>query len=178
MRLFLDLDGVLADFDRGVALVTGKPPEQMGLGTMWRALARAPDFFGTLAFMADAEALWAFCEPHEPTILTGIPLGSWAPAQKARWVARMLGGNVPLITCLSRDKPRYSRQGHVLVDDRARARAGWERKGGTFVHHTSAGSSIAALIDLGFADRRPASPRTALAATQAIETMAKSGQAS
>lgn len=153
MQLFLDLDGVLADFDRGVRAVTGKAPEELPLSAMWRALARAPAFFDTLEFMHDAEALWRFCAPHNPTILTGLPHGSWAPDQKRRWVARMLGAHVPVITCMSREKPRYARPGHVLVDDRASARAGWEAKGGVFVHHTSADSSIAALRRLGFTGR-------------------------
>ena len=82
MKLFLDLDGVLADFDRGVHEVTGKRPEELPLKTMWAALSRAPGFFETLAFMHDAEALWRFCGPHRPTILTGLPLGTWAPEQK------------------------------------------------------------------------------------------------
>ncbi len=99
-----------------------------------------------------------FCEPHHPTILTGLPLGTWAPKQKKRWVARMLGAHVPIITCMSRDKPRWSGPGHVLVDDRASAREGWERRGGAFVHHTSAERSIAALRRLGFTGERPATP--------------------
>lgn len=148
--LFLDLDGVLADFDRGVEEVTGRRPEDLSLKTMWGALSRAPRFFETLAFMHDAETLWQFCEPHRPTILTGLPLGTWAPAQKKRWVARMLGAHVPIITCMSRDKPCWSGPGHVLVDDRAFAAEGWERKGGIFVHHTSAGRSIARLRELGY----------------------------
>jgi hypothetical protein len=150
MRLFLDLDGVLADFDRGVEAVTGQRPETLALRTMWEALARAPRFFETLEFMHDAEALWTFCAPHRPTILTGLPLGSWAPAQKKRWVGRMLGAHVPIITCMSRDKPKWSGPGRVLVDDRAVARDGWERKGGRFVHHVSAERSVAALRELGF----------------------------
>src|SRR3712207_6785873 len=68
----------------------------------------------------------------------------------------MLGAHVPIITCMSRDKPRWSGPGHVLVDDRASAREGWERKGGAFVHHTAAERSIAALRGLGFADGGPA----------------------
>jgi hypothetical protein len=151
MQLFLDLDGVLADFDRGVREVTGRDPAELPLKTMWGALAKAPRFFDTLAFMHDAEELWRFCAPHRPTILTGLPIGNWAPAQKKAWVARMLGAHVPVITCMSRDKPRWSGPGHVLVDDRASARPGWEAKGGTFVHHTSAAESIAALRALGFA---------------------------
>ena len=39
-------------------------------------------------------------------ILTGLPLGAWAPEPKKRWVARMLGAHVPVVTCMSRDKPR------------------------------------------------------------------------
>ena len=149
VKLFLDLDGVLADFDAGVKVVTGRRPEELPLKTMWAALAKAPAFFDTLEFMHDAEALWRFCEPHHPTILTGLPLGKWAPAQKKRWVARMLGAHVPIVTCMSREKPRWSGPGHVLVDDRASAREGWEAKGGTFIHHVSAERSIAALRALG-----------------------------
>ncbi|MCO6415084.1 hypothetical protein JYK14_02675 [Siccirubricoccus sp. KC 17139] len=159
MRLFLDLDGVLSDFDRGVREVTGKRPEELPLKVMWAALARAPRFFETLAFMEDAEALWRFCQPHHPTILTGLPHGAWAPGQKRRWVARMLGAHVPVVTCMTREKPKWSGAGHVLVDDRLATREGWERKGGIFIHHLSAERSIAALCRLGFTGQEPdASP--------------------
>ncbi|HYD32915.1 MAG TPA: hypothetical protein VEB64_18925 [Azospirillaceae bacterium] len=150
MELFLDLDGVLADFDRGVEAVTGRRPERLALKEMWRALARQPDFFGTLEFMEDALVLWEFCRPHRPTILTGLPLGSWAPEQKRRWVARMLGADVPVITCMTREKARFSRPGRVLVDDRDNTRNAWEAAGGVFVLHTSAAQSVAVLKDLGF----------------------------
>ena len=150
MELFLDLDGVLADFDRGVKAVTGKRPEELPMKVMWRELSRHADFFGTLEFMHDAQELWAFCAPHNPTILTGLPLGSWAPEQKRRWVANMLGPHVPVITCMARDKHSYSGPGKVLVDDREKAREPWERAGGIFLLHTSAATTIAALQKLGF----------------------------
>jgi hypothetical protein len=35
MKLFLDIDGVLADFDRGVRTVTGRRPEELPLKRMW-----------------------------------------------------------------------------------------------------------------------------------------------
>ena len=141
---------MLADFDRGVQAVTGRRPEALSSREMWRALARAPDFYGTLEMMQDAQELWAFCAPHRPTILTGLPLGSWAPEQKRRWVARMLGVHVPVIACMTRDKPRHSAPGYVLVDDRLKTREGWKEAGGVFVHHVSAARSIAALRRLGF----------------------------
>ncbi|QQP90550.1 hypothetical protein IGS68_04705 [Skermanella sp. TT6] len=150
MKLFLDLDGVLADFDRGVEAVTGRRPDQLPLKRMWQALAKAPDFYGTLEMMHDAQVLWEFCKPHGPTILTGLPLGDWAPEQKRRWVAAMLGADVPVITCMTRDKARHAGPGHVLVDDRAGTRAPWEAAGGVFILHTGAAGSIADLKRLGF----------------------------
>lgn len=150
MALFLDLDGVLADFDAGVVAVTGKLPHQQPVRTMWRELAAAPDFFATLAFKPDGGALWAFCAPFRPTILTGLPLGRWAAPQKRRWVAERLGPDVPVITCLSRDKARTAAPGRVLVDDRLSLKNGWEEAGGAFIHHISAAESIEALKALGF----------------------------
>jgi hypothetical protein len=149
-RLFLDLDGVLADFDQGVEKLLGKRPDQLSTRTMWGALARHGDFFGTLEMMADARELWEFCAPHDPVILTGLPLGKWAEPQKRRWVGNMLGEKVRVITCMTRDKPRHSGPGKVLVDDREKTRAGWEERGGTFILHKSAADSIAALRKLGF----------------------------
>jgi hypothetical protein len=51
---------------------------------------------------------------------------------------------------MSHEKPRWSGAGQLLVDDRASARDGWERKGGRFIHHVSAAASIAQLRALGF----------------------------
>jgi hypothetical protein len=154
MRLFLDLDGVFADFDRGVQQLLGKQPHELKPEQMWRALAKAPDFYGTLALMADARQLWDFCRPFQPTILTGLPRGNWAAPQKRRWVANMLGRDVAVLTVMSRDKHRYSAPGHVLVDDRLSLAEAWEKQGGTFVHHVSAERSIVRLIKLGFDPRR------------------------
>ena len=146
-RLFLDLDGVLADFDRGVREVTGQPPEALPLKTMWAALSRAPRFFETLAFMEDAEALWRFCAPHRPTILTGLPLGNWAAPQKVRWAAEHFPG-VPIITCMARDKHKHMHEGDVLVDDRENHRAAYEAAGVVFVHHKNAKDSLRQLAEI------------------------------
>lgn len=148
--LFLDLDGVLADFERGVRRVTGLSADDLPARTLWSALSRHPDFFATLDFMPDGREMWAFCAPHRPTILTGLPLGTWAAPQKRRWVAAMLGPEVPVITCMARDKHCYGGPATLLVDDRDSARRPWEAAGGSFLLHTDTGSTIAALRRLGF----------------------------
>jgi len=155
-RLFLDLDGVLADFDAGVVKATGKLPDQLGDHEMWPLLARTPGFYDTLPWIADAAVLWEFSKPWEPTILTGLPRGRWAEGQKRAWCARELGEGVEVICCLSREKAQVAAalldddQRMVLVDDRLKLKAPWEDAGGVFVLHTSAASSIEALRSLGF----------------------------
>lgn len=163
MRLFLDLDGVLTNFDAGVVALTGKHPRELSKREMWRAIARAPDFFAALSFTTDGERLWEFCRPFNPAILTGLPHGGWAAPQKRRWVARMLGPEVPVITCMAREKARWAAPGRVLVDDRDTAREPWERAGGLFVHHRDADRSIAVLSGLGFAATSEAARGTRLA---------------
>jgi hypothetical protein len=149
IQIFLDLDGVLADFDRGVLELTGKRPEELPPARMWSAIARHEDFFGTLALMEEAHRLWEFCAPHGPKILTGLPRGKWAAPQKHRWVAKMLGADVEVITCQSSHKYRWSGPGHLLVDDRASLQLPWEEAGGHFILHRSVEHTLEQLEAMG-----------------------------
>src|SRR5690606_30553777 len=115
----------------------------------------SPGFFETMPKTPDADELWAYCRPFDPQILTGLPRGDWAAKQKRRWVAHHLGADVPVITCLAREKCVYAQPGDVLVDDRPRWAHLWEERGGIFVLHTSAAASIEALRELGFVHPTP-----------------------
>lgn len=92
MQLYLDCDGVLADFDRGVVQALGMSADayqsRHGTGGFWRALAKEPDFYGSLPLMPDAKELFAAVDHLDPVILTGLPLGKWAAPQKMRWAAQ------------------------------------------------------------------------------------------
>lgn len=155
-RLFLDLDGVLVDFDAGVKKATGKLPHELDDRRMWPVLAKTPGFYEHLTWMADGRALWEFSLPFAPTILTGVPLGKWAEPQKRAWCARELGADVPVICCFTREKGARAAElaapgeTMVLVDDRLKVQPYWEDVGGRFVLHTSSSDSIGALKELGF----------------------------
>src|SRR5690606_10111653 len=116
-------------------------------------------FFETMPKMPDADELWEYCRPFAPHILTGLPRGDWAEAQKRRWVRRHLGPHVPVTACLARDQCEVASPGDVLVDDTPKWAHLWEAQGGIFVRHTSAARSIEALRALGFVHE----PRTAVA---------------
>ncbi|MEO6256828.1 MAG: hypothetical protein ABIO69_08465 [Sphingomicrobium sp.] len=147
-QLFLDCDGVLADFAAGVVSLLGMSAAQFearhGRGALWKRIAAAPDFYAKLPEMADARELFDAVEQLAPTILTGLPIGNWAAPQKFRWAAEHFPG-VPIITCMARDKHKHMQPGDVLVDDRDNHRAAYEREGVTFIHHRNARDSIAQL---------------------------------
>ena len=161
-HLFLDLDGVMADFDEGVRRITGKHPSELTVKRLWGAAARAEGFFERLPWTSDGQVLWEATRHLNPTVLTGLPMGKWAEPQKRAWCARELGEEVEVITCMARHKPREAqawcerhfeatgeRLTAVLVDDRPKYKEGWEEAGGIFITHTDALSSIEALKALG-----------------------------
>jgi hypothetical protein len=152
-QIYLDCDGVLADFDRGAEAIFGMPPhafeQHRGPGEFWRRLAKAPDFFGSLELMPDAMELYEAVRHKNPIILTGMPRGNWAEPQKRRWAERHFPG-VPVITTMAALKHEHRHPGDVLVDDRAKHRHLWENEGGVFVHHKSARQSIKELKALGY----------------------------
>jgi hypothetical protein len=145
-ELFLDCDGVLADFDAGARLVLGglSPREfeaRHSKREFWRRLAQTKGFYAKLPLLPDAQLLFDAVEHLRPTILTGLPLGTWAAPQKLQWAEEHFPGT-PVITCMARDKYKYMKPGDVLVDDRADHRDKWEDAGGIFIHHKNARASL------------------------------------
>ena len=110
-KLFLDCDGVLADFDAGAratlgGLTSAQFEKRHGKHEFWRRLATTPDFYGTLPLMPDARILFDAVMHLRPTILTGLPVGNWAAPQKVAWAEHYFPGT-PIITCFARDKVLY-----------------------------------------------------------------------
>ena len=150
-RLFLDADGVLADFDEGARRLFGMDAARFrakhGRREFWRRLSAAKDFYGSLPEMPDARVLFDAVKHLTPTILTGLPLGNWAAPQKVRWAAEHFPG-VPIVTCMARDKHKHMHPGDVLVDDRENHRPAYEAAGVVFVHHKNAVDSVRQLAKL------------------------------
>ncbi len=144
-QLYLDCDGVLADFEKGATALLGMGPRAFehrhGLGKFWQKLASAPDFYFSLPLMPDAMQLFDAVKHLDPIILTGLPRGNWAADQKMRWAAEHFPG-VRMITCMARDKRNHAGRGDVLVDDTIKHAHLWEGAGGVFIHHKSAEESL------------------------------------
>lgn len=148
INLYLDLDGVLGDFDTYFENCFGHPArsfeEKYGSNKFWENLEGHEDFYNRLPLMPDAMELFEAVKHLNPSILTGLPRGDWAEPQKRMWGARHFPYTT-MICCLSINKRDHMKPGDVLVDDWTRYRDRWEEAGGIFIHHTSAKQSIAAL---------------------------------
>ena len=150
-QLFLDCDGVLADFDAGAKQVMGLLPhafeQRHGQREFWKRIARANEFYARLPLMPDARLLFDAVAHLNPIILTGLPIGDWAGPQKVRWAEEHFPGT-PIITCMARDKFRHMKGADVLVDDRADHRDKWEAAGGIFIQHRNARTSLVELAKI------------------------------
>lgn len=150
--IYLDCDGVLADFDSVAESVFGLPSRkaeaELGTERFWVNLQTHPEFYRNLPLLPDGRRLYEAVAHLQPTILTGCPRGGWAEPQKRKWSAENFPG-VPMICCASRYKSNYCQPGDVLIDDWTRYQDLWERKGGVFIHHTTYENTISALERLG-----------------------------
>lgn len=152
--LFVDLDGVLADFEHGFFLVTGMTTrlytQRHGTPAFWRVIRTNRDFFRNLRPMPDGPDLWRAIRHLGPTILTGTHPGTGEqgyPQQKRDWCARYLGDTVPVITCMSADKPLHMGvPGAMLIDDRDKNCLEWSDAGGRAIQHVSALGTLQKLV--------------------------------
>ena len=152
MQLFLDCDGVLADFDTKAEAIFGLPPRkaevELGAKRFWVDLEAHEGFYENLPLMPDARELFEFVEHLNPIILTGLPNGDWAEPQKRKWGAKHFPDTM-MICCASKDKRMHMQPGDILIDDWPKYRPLWEEAGGIFILHTSARDSIEKLKALG-----------------------------
>lgn len=157
MRPKIDCDGVLASFISKAYEVLGMSFDEFkalhGNKILWTTLRDYRDeegrgFYESLDLMPDARELFDSLAHLNPIILTGCPIGDWAPEQKIRWASRNFPGT-QMITCLARDKRDYIEYaGDVLIDDTLAHRHLWEEAGGIFVHHTSTANTLSILREI------------------------------
>lgn len=142
MQLFIDMDGVLADFDSGYEQRFGTRPSKADDNVDWELVKRTEGFYRELPPMPDFEKLWHSLEWLNPIILTGVPLIAEAPQNKREWVDKNIGKHAKMIACRSKEKCHHANVGDVLIDDWEKYKHLWTAKGGVWITHVSADNSL------------------------------------
>jgi hypothetical protein len=156
-QLFLDCDGVLADFATAAEELFGQDSQEaeetLRTPEFWSRIIAHGNFYRSLPLLPDAMDLYRAVAHLNPIILTGCPEGGWSEPQKIAWAAHHFP-SVKIITCLSRQKCLHMiNQGDVLVDDYLRYSDLWENAGGIFIHHVSA-KELSCILPISPADVR------------------------
>lgn len=151
------MDGVLADFDRGAQRMLGtdntyKYEWVFGTEAFWYGINLDPEFFLTLPMMPDVALLLNAVWHKRPDlkVLTALPKtnAERVRQQKLSWLATNVG-EIEVITCLTHEKPSYCQPGDVLVDDRNIQAEPWTNKGGVFILHVDAKTTVKQMVELG-----------------------------
>lgn len=147
-KVFVDMDGVLADFTTAFGNFIGQKIKSYIriTGSEWGKLQREwPTFWMDLDYMPHALDLWRVTSKYNASLLTAIP-PSWPSAAvgKRIWAKRMLPkfGYHPqqdFIACLRHEKQRYAQQPdetpNVLIDDHRPNIDEWTAAGGVAIHY-------------------------------------------
>jgi 5'(3')-deoxyribonucleotidase len=145
--IYIDMDGVVADFDTFVEGVLGR---EIGWGTSqdltdeeWVKLASVDRLYYQLPLMPNATKLVAYAKSLSTRFyvgfLTAIPRRTTIPtaqADKLAWLDMYFPGMRMDIGPYSRDKQKWCTPGDILIDDRPSNIAEWTAAGGIAVYHT------------------------------------------
>ena len=158
-HVYLDMDGVLVDLERGSVKVHGKTLSDVPKPERWDKIHAIKDFWKTLEWMPGAEKLWNFLKPYMPSIMSAWTKHDPNSALgKADWlkghVGKLSRHRINLV--MRADKKRFAKDGrtgapNILIDDHPKNIGEWEASGGIGIHHTSVNRTIAKLKKLGFA---------------------------
>ncbi len=159
---YVDMDGVLADFEGAASKVLGRPITNSSNidGADWKMIRETDDFWSGMEFLRSGKKLWSHVRKQEPFILSALPTSNrdWAQKGKMFWLKR----NVPrvrkdrILLVSRKDKQKFAVNAggrpNILIDDNAKNISEWKAAGGIgILHHaTRVNQTIARLKKLGY----------------------------
>lgn len=141
-HIYLDMDGVLADFDRGIRELCHMKPVDQDKSTeeqndaLWTAVRQVPHFYDRLEPIPGAVEMFQKLRDKygdRVQILTGIPKPRRhienSGEDKIKWVRRLLSEDVPVHIVYREEKLRYCKGPRdILIDDYAKNIREWRKE--------------------------------------------------
>lgn len=161
-KVYFDMDGVLADFDRGLIELCKLQPLDQATKTeedddrMWAGVKAAGHFYDKLEFMPGAKEMFDTIRDKYGLgveILSGIPKPrrgiETAGEDKISWAHRLLAEDLKVNIVYREEKKNYvTGPDCVLIDDLEKNINEWEQCGGTGILFTSAADVIKRINEL------------------------------
>lgn len=143
MKIFVDMDGVLCNFEKKAAETLGVPLTKKidydDEKTWEKINAEGSKFWSTMEWLPDGKELWDFVKDLNTTILSSPPKEESCSKGKREWIKKNLG-DVPVI--LDSEKYLYAVPGAVLIDDLAKNIDPWQDHKGIGILHKGTASTL------------------------------------
>jgi len=170
--IFCDMDGVLVDFDEGYKQLTGMSTQHVNAqdkSNFWKAFRQGlvdkdiseESFWTNLDWQPGGKELWDYIAPYKPYVLTAPAVNFDLPDDqrysqeynesmkgKLNWVQR-LPNMRKVYFAAAKNKPKFARPNHILIDDRKDTIDAWNANGGIGILYQSAQQVIEDLKELG-----------------------------
>jgi hypothetical protein len=160
-KIYLDMDGVVADFDKRFTDLAGMGPrefeEEYGKNAFWDFIDEGDNklvFWIGIPPMSDAKQLVDFVSNYDYEMLTAPSLKKQSVMGKGLWMKNQTNKGLfpfkPKVNYKSaKNKKDFAAPNHILIDDREDNINSWIAAGGIGILHTSASSTINQLKKLG-----------------------------
>ncbi len=160
-RIYVDMDGVVADFDQRFIDLSGMLPREFetkyGKNAFWDFIDEGDNklkFWVGIPQMSDAQQLMDFVSKYDYEMLTAPSLKKQSLMGKGLWMINQtkkgLFPSKPKVNYKSaKNKKDFAAPNHILIDDKASTIDSWNASGGIGILHTSAANTISQLKKLG-----------------------------
>ncbi|UIY28725.1 hypothetical protein LZK73_18530 [Neorhizobium galegae] len=149
--VYLDLDGVMADFDAHFPAVFGLDHRGMAEDAMWETINAHPSYFRDMPPCPGAKEFFDRISWLNPIILTACPRTNYANAarQKRDWVRDHLSTACHVLPVMGgHNKPLFMHsRGDILIDDLEKEHDGLKLEGGFAILHRDFATTRDALED-------------------------------
>ena len=151
-QIYCDMDGVLADFDKGYKELTGVDlggKHAKGDAKFWKPISDAgSNFWLNLDWMSGGKTLWNYIKQYNPTLLSAPSRENESRLGKRLWVKNNIPGTKLILASASK-KQNYSGTNKILIDDRPDNIEQWRSKGGIGILHTNTADTLKQLQAYG-----------------------------
>ena len=162
-KIYLDMDGVVADFDQRFKDLSGMGPRDFeakyGKNAFWDFIDEGDNkikFWVGIPPMEGASQLVDYVSKHDYVMLTAPSIKKQSRLGKALWIRNHTGDIFPskptVIFKAAKEKhkvkPSLTKR-DILIDDKASTIDNWNAAGGTGILYTSANQAISELKKLG-----------------------------
>lgn len=147
--IFVDMDGVLANWESRVIEILGDNYATASKGYKWAMITKynneVQPFYETLDKMSDADELWAFVTETFQYVSILSAAGSTpkdTSTQKRNWLHKNLGEVNNIIVRDGGDKAKFANAKTILIDDRDKVLDPFIAAGGIGILHINAKDTI------------------------------------